>query len=43
MLKAKILLDYSNLFFPNECEKNDKTILRFFNNLKLKISYINRF
>ena len=41
MLKAKILLDYSNLFFPNECEKNDKT--SFFNNLKLKISYINRF
>ena len=27
MLKSKSLLDYANLFFPNECEKNDKLIL----------------
>ena len=27
MLKSKSSLDYANLFFPNECEKNDKLIL----------------
>ena len=30
MLKDKSLLDYTNLFFPNEYEKNDKTILKYF-------------
>ena len=25
MLKGKSLLDYTNLFFPNDYEKNDKT------------------
>ena len=30
MLKGKILLDYTNLFFPTEYEKNDKIILRYF-------------
>ena len=30
MLKGKNSLDYSNLFFPNENEKNDKTILKHF-------------
>ena len=30
MLKGKILLDYTNLFSPNEYEKNDKTTLRYF-------------
>ena len=30
MLKGKTLLDYTNLFSPNECEKNDKTILKYF-------------
>ena len=34
MLKDKSLLDYTNLFFPNEFDKNDKTILKFFNNYK---------
>ena len=30
MLKGKSLLGYRNLFFPNEYEKNDKTILKYF-------------
>ena len=30
MLKGKILLDYTNLFPPNDYEKNDKTILKYF-------------
>ena len=28
MLKGKILLDYKNLFFPNDYDKNDKIILK---------------
>ena len=30
ILKGQSLLDYTNLFSPNEYEKNDKTILRYF-------------
>ena len=30
MLKGKILLDYKNLFSPNEFEKNEKIILKYF-------------
>ena len=30
MLKGKSLLDYINLFSPNDFEKNDKIILKFF-------------
>ena len=30
MLKGKSLLDNTNLFSPNECEKNDKIILKYF-------------
>ena len=30
MLKGKILLDYTNLFFPNDYDKNDKIILKYF-------------
>ena len=30
MLKGKSLLDYANLFFPNEYETNDKIILKYF-------------
>ena len=30
MRKGEILLDYSNLFSPNEYEKDDKTILKYF-------------
>ena len=29
MLKGKSLLNYSNLFFPNEYEKNDKIKLKY--------------
>ena len=34
MLKSKCLLDYTNLFSPNEYEKNDKVILKHFQSLK---------
>ena len=30
MLKSKGLLEYTNLFSPNDYEKNDKTILKYF-------------
>ena len=30
MLKAKSLLDYTNLFSPNEYEKNDQIIIKYF-------------
>ena len=30
MLKGKCLLDYTNLFSPNEYEKNDKRMLKYF-------------
>ena len=30
MLKGKILIDYTNLFSPNDYEKNDKIILKYF-------------
>ena len=30
MLKSKSLLDYTNLFFSNEYEKNEKIILKYF-------------
>ena len=38
MLKGKSLLEYTNLFSPNEYKKNDKTILKYFqlNVTKLK-------
>ena len=32
MLKGKCLLDYTNLFFPIDYEKNHNTILNIFNN-----------
>ena len=35
MLKGKSLLDYTNLFSPNENEKNDKIILKYFQQLKV--------
>ena len=34
MLKGKSLLDYTNLFSPNDYEKNDKVILKYFQELK---------
>ena len=30
MLKGESLLDYTNLFSPNDYEKNDKLILEYF-------------
>ena len=33
MLKGKSLLDYKNLFPPNDHEKNDKIILKYFQQL----------
>ena len=30
MLKGKSLLEFTNLFSPNDYEKNDKIILRYF-------------
>ena len=30
ILKGKRLLEYMNLFFPNEYKKNDKIILKYF-------------
>ena len=30
MLKSKNLLEYKNLFSPNEYKKNDKIILKYF-------------
>ena len=30
MLKVKSLLEYTNLFSPNECKKNDKITLKYF-------------
>ena len=30
VLKSNSLLEYTNLFSPNEYEKNDKIILRYF-------------
>ena len=30
MLRGKRLLDYTNLYSPNEYEKNDKIILKYF-------------
>ena len=30
MLKGKSLLEYRDLFSPNDCEKNDKIILKYF-------------
>ena len=30
MLEGETLIDYSNLFSPNEYEKNDQIILKYF-------------
>ena len=40
MVKAKSLLDYTNLFAPNNYEKNDKVILKLFQLLKRCKNYI---
>ena len=40
MLKGKNLLDYTNLFSHNICEKNDKIILKHFQLQKRWKNYI---
>ena len=40
MLTGKIFLDYTNLFSPNEYEKNNKIILKYKLNQKTKIKKI---
>ena len=37
MLKGKTLLDYTNLFPPNDFKKNDRVIKRIFKNEKLHV------
>ena len=29
MLKGQRLLDYTSLYYPNDCQKNDKIILKY--------------
>ena len=43
MLKGESLLDYTNLFFPNDYEKNNKIILKYFQWLKRSENYIASF
>ena len=43
MLKEKNLLYYTNLVSSNRYEKNNKIILEYFNNTKLKNYFSNRF
>ena len=30
MLKGKSLLDYTNLFSPNDYDRNDKTVIKYY-------------
>ena len=39
-LKGKIFLDYTNLFSPNDYEKNENIILKYFQYLKRGKNYI---
>ena len=43
MLKGESLLDYTNLFSPNDYEKNNKIILKYFQWLKRSANYIASF
>ena len=40
ILKGKSLLEYTNLFSPNEYKKNDKTTLKYFQYNLNKLKYI---
>ena len=40
MLKGKSFLDYVNLFSPKDYEKNDKLIVKYFQQLKRWTNYI---
>ena len=43
MLKGKMLLDNNNSSSPNKQEKYNKIRVKYFSNLKLKVSFMNRF
>ena len=43
MLKGKSLLQYTNLFYPNDYEKNEKIMLKFFQQNLTKLRYIAMF
>ena len=43
MLKGKTLLDYTNLFSPNDFKKNDQVIKRIFKNEYFKCHRINKY
>ena len=40
MLKGKSLLEYTILFSPNKCKKNDKIALKYFQQNLNKLKYI---
>ena len=40
MLKGKCFFDYTNLFSPNDYEKNDEIMLKYFQQLKRWKNYI---
>ena len=41
LLKSTSLLDYTNLFSPNDCKKNDKIILKYFQKAMKKLYCVN--
>ena len=43
MLKAKSLLDYTNLVSPKEYEKNNKIVLKYFQLLETTNFFMNKF
>ena len=43
MLKGKTLLDYTNLFSPNDFKKNDHIIKRIFKMNNLELTNVNKY
>ena len=43
MFKGKTLLDYTNLFSPNDFKKNDRIIKRIFKNNIIELTDVNKF
>ena len=41
-LKGKSFHDYTNLFSPNDCEKNDKIIVKYFKYLRKEEKYLKK-
>ena len=39
ILKNKLLLEYTNIFFNNECKINDKLILKYFQYISWKLKW----